>query len=274
MNFSPKGISLREIEYPAAIQTAAKGILPGSEVSLAEALQASIRLSVASPTQSKILNGETLHDGPFGAIRLAVKADKMIHLLLSLQEKGPEEIVETLLQVKAQVISLGWNSVNGATRPEVFRDENAHAEMLALRNAGMSLPLSVASLPDHNICFIETSSSENCDACRERNRMWGSTALSLYALLTRQVVEQLGFDEGDTSRIDQRDVGTPHVKFGDFSLPHLETTFVYAPGLEEEATKAFDIYKANMKLSNTRRYQADYSEIINRQRNLLERPQT
>ncbi len=256
-NFCPQGITLNEIEYPAHILAAAEDAVPGAEVSFEQALRASIRISIASPTKFKVFQNEQLHDGPFGALRLAVAADKIIGLLLSLQDQDP------------QVVSLGWNSVNAATRPEVFRDENAHAEMLALRHAGLALPIPVAALPDQNICFVEVSSSENCDACKERNRMWGSTAISMYSLLTRQVLEELGFDEGESCRGDSRESEKAHVVFGDFDRAHLETSFLYVPGMNVEAKKAFEVYTSNIRKHNGRRYQADYSEIIATQRRLL-----
>jgi len=250
-------LELAKVEYPKYILSAAGNSQPGQTLSFGEALIDAVNISQVSPTRVKTVGKMKFANGPFGAIRLIVQADKFFKIIHQLKNACAADAIEELRELQGQVASLGWNQVNAADKDNVFFDPIAHAEMVALTNAGMAVPLSVSRWSANNLMQIEISSSQNCESCESRNRLWGGTGLSMYALPTQLVLKGTGFDEGAASRIDSREIEKPWTNIVDLKTG-FSMSSAYLPGLESAGLNAFEIYKN----TGAQIYQADYSEVI------------
>ncbi len=252
-------IKLAKVDYPEDILVAAGSSQPGETVSFEQSLIDAVSISQVSPTQVKTIKDMKFANGPFGAIRMVVQASKFFEIIYKLRNASAKDAVEELKSLRGKVASLGWNQVNAANCSETFFNPVAHAEMVALENAGKAIPIPVSEWGKENLIQVELSSSQNCESCESRNRLWGGTGLSMYALPTQRVRKALGFDEGEACHTDDRPTGKPWV-----NIIQLKDGFnmssAYCPGLEDCAVKAFNIYTD----TGAELYQVDYTKNIER----------
>jgi len=180
--------------------------------------------------------------------------------LLDLRQANAKEVYEVVRKLEGKVISIGHNCVNGARSKDgiVFSNPVAHGEMDAIRKAGTALPFPVSMWAEKDICFVEATSSEDCDSCHSRNSLWSGTALSIAATTTLDVLMHTGFDEGEACKIDHRDSSVHHASIHNLETHGFGMSTVYTPHLREKAARAFAIYKGH----GARNYQADYSANI------------
>lgn len=255
-------LSLKPVSYHPQLLEASV-IVPGDVAALSDCLQAAVRISCVSPTILKHYKGHPLPNGPFGAVRTAVKARAAMRLLHDLRGERPEKIVREVMSLKALVVGMGWNCVNSADSSK-GSDPRQHAEMHAIDNTALALEVPVAlwEEPEYDLAFFELSSAENCATCRSRNELWAGCLLSAFALLGDQVVRYSGFVEGDQPQ--DRRFREPWAKMPDYAA-HRENPMaghlmghLYVPGYEEDAKVAFDRYRE----TGAKVYQSTYTGAI------------
>ena len=259
-NLAATTFTLYNTSYSPDIWNAAKRAQPGNIVTFENALEASIDVSCQSSKVFVQRDGEKYPDGPFGAIRMAVKATELFRILLNLRGASAKEVYEKIKNLEGRVVSIGHNCVNGARskKGEVFSNPVAHGEMDAIIKAGMAVPFPVCKWPEKDICFVEATSSEDCDSCSSRNSLWSGTALTIAATTTLDVLKHTGFDEGEACKIDDRDPSLHHANIHDLASKNFGMSSVYTPHLREKAARAFAIYREH----EAQIYQADYSKNI------------
>ncbi len=250
MILSFPSVELQHVEYPTPLLEAASGSLPQTITSVYKALESAIAISQVSASISKTVEDYKLLNGPFGALRLAVKRDAFYRYLQLLRDSKLEDelIISELMSVDGLVVGLGWNCVNCAhiDNNTQVADPTAHAEMQAIRAASQALGIPMGKWREKDLCCIEVTSAENCEMCKATNDLWAGTALSVYALKTRTVCE-VGFNETSSKEI----IDSPNIDWGDTDWDKRNTKCtqvwagLYNEDLALKASQAFNSYRAN-----------------------------